>query len=59
MRNHLMPADCPGVTCSIESCLTIGKKKLEIKATLLLQTKTMLFFLASILVNNRRVKFKA
>jgi len=47
------------VTCLIQSYLTTGKKKLEIKATLLLQTRTVLPFLANNLVNNRCVKFKA
>lgn len=59
MRNHLMASDCSGVTGLMQNYLTFGKKELEIKATLLLQIKSVLIFLANRLVNNRCVKFEA
>lgn len=59
MRNHVMESGCSDVTGSMHSYLTFGKKKLEVKATFLLQIEILLLFLANRFVNNRSVKSEA
>lgn len=53
-----MASDYSGVTGLIQLC-NFWQKNLEIKATVLLQIKTVLIFLANRLVNNRCVKLEA